>query len=637
MVAVVVAWAATCLVGPAQAAPDPERHRSVPTGWQWWKNRTASQLRAHEGTKFRVIDLEVDSGAPHRFSATLVRNAGGHARDGSWFYARTPSGADSASKGQGRRLIDIEVYRRFGKLRFAGVTVPNQGDSGKFWDWGHGHTAEQVGQRVAQYKLRLIDIEAYETSAGRRYAWVGISNHAEDARAWWWYLNQTAASVQKRAVEHGARIVDLERRGDRWNVILLRNDEAVHSRHVLRVKPGRLARLVASNGLRITDLERHGDRFSAVAIDNVAPESGRIRDVVNDGIYGRGFFGAFSKRVGGKTYVGLAHRTRYQPMSVQKLLPLLYAMDAWDRGEVSLSDTLFWTFPKNNVKEPACPGHDGPTQTTATTLGLTLRRAMWESLNLAHEELLLEYGPDTIAARARALGLKATRLYYGCHHPGQKNWLANRSTLADMGKLFEGVDLGTFFPNQGQVVRDKFYELVADPSSGPFRTIVAEEAAKQGKGSVLDAFMARVRSDGKGGSADFPEGDHWRVGRALSWRTVLPFQTQADGGGGATIVVNTPFVGGFFVNDLRGVCHEASARKDLTAVSQQCRDYVNAMANAFATTYAEVMRAPIREALATWPVDEPERTPTPEREPSQAPETPSREPSQPERPSGRTD
>lgn len=603
--ALIVVSASMLAAAPVGAAPDPERGLSTPTGWQWWKNRSATQLRSIEGQKMRVTDLEVDSSSPHRFSAALVRNAGGHERDGNWFYARTPKGVDTASKGQGRRLIDIEVYRRYGKLRFAGVTVRNAGASGKFWDWGHGVTAKQLGKRIEQLKIRLIDLEVYETSGGRRYAWVGMANHGEDARAWWWYLNQTASSVQKLAVQHGARLLDVERRGSRWNVILVRNDEGVYTRHTLGRKQGDLGRFVASNGVRITDLERYGDRFAAVTIDNVDAETGRLRRIIRDRPYGRGFFGAFSKRVGGKTYVGLAHRTPYQPLSVQKLVPHLYVMDRWDANKVSMSDTLFWRFPKGGgAKEPACPGHQGETVTTATTLGLTLKRSLHESLNLAHEELLLEYHPDTITERVRDMGLTRTQVYFGCKHPGQRTWLSNRSTLADMGKLFERVDRQVFFPNRWQAVRDRFYQVVKDWDVQPLRTIVAEEAAKQGKDGALDAFMARVKADAKGGGADSgPHGDdgHWIVGRALSWRIVLPFQEPQPGGG--TTLVDTPFVGGFFVNDMRGECHEESARKQPRAQTQDCRDYVNAMGEAFATVYAEVMRVPIREALQTWPPD----------------------------------
>ena len=39
-------------------------------------------------------------------------------------------------------------------------------------------------------------------------------------------------------------------------------------------------------------------------------------------------------------------------------------------------------------------------------------------------------------------------MYYGCKHSGKPDWLSNRTTLTDMGELFEGVDTKAFFPQQ---------------------------------------------------------------------------------------------------------------------------------------------------------------------------------------------
>lgn len=593
------------------AAVDPERNLSQPTGWQWWKNRSEAQVNSLRGQGWRLTDIEVERRDPYRFTGAFVRNDGPYQRAGSWWYGKSRDQVVALTQGAGRRLIDLEPYTVDGKRRFAIVTVRNEGDAAKGWWWNYDLTPAQVKADIDEHGIRLIDLDTYVVNGKRRYSYVGIENQGVDASAWWWYHDVSPAFVQKKAEQHKARLIDIERPSKgKLTVVMVRN-EGVFTLHAYGVTQSRLAKLVASNGVRITDLERYGNRWAAVMIDNVSGETARLRSIVRDSPYRSGYFGVFAKRVAGPTYVGLAHRNRYQPMSVMKLVPHLYVMDRLDQGKANLdADTIQWTAPKGKPDEVWCKGQGGETQSYSSSLRQTLQRGLWESLNRAHESLLNTYGPQQITDRAQALGLKRTELYFGCKYDGMNDWLSNRTTLAEMGELFEGVDTKQFFPNHWQQVRDEFYGLIADWPVEWFRPVVEGEAAKLGKGGVVEEFLSRVSFDAKGGGADSGNSDGtWSTGRALSYRVSFPAKLRiALPGGGrlggrpmvTTAIVPRAHVGGFFVNDMTAPCLEDTANKKPSSVSKECREYAKAMGETFVKLTAEAQRTAIREALETW-------------------------------------
>ena len=608
MLALVASLAAMAVSAPLaqSAAVDPERNLSTPTGWQWWKNRSEAQVNALRAAGWRLTDVEVERRAPYRFTGAFVHDSGPYARKGGWWYGKSRDQVVALTKGAGRRLIDLEPYTVGGKRRFAIVTVRNEGEAAKGWWWNYDLTAAQVRADIDKHGIRLIDLDTYVVGGQRRYSYVGIKNAGVDARAWWWYRNVSPAFVQAKAEQHNARLIDIERpRKGKLTVVMVRN-EGVYTRHAYGMTQSKLSRFVASNGVRITDLERYGNRWAAVMIDNVDAETARLRSIVLESPYRSGYFGVFAKRVDGPTHVGLAHHDRYQPMSVLKLVPHLYAMDRLDAGEVDLdADAIDWTAPKGKPDEVWCAGQGGQTQSYSSPLRTTLERALRESLNRAHESLLNTYGPETITDRVQALGLERTELYFGCTYPGEKDWLSNRTTLAEMGELFEGVETKQYFPSHWQQVRDEFYGLMASWPADWFRSVVADEAAKAGKSAVVNDFVERIDLRGKGGGADSGNADGtWNTGRAFSYRVTFPTRVRIPRRGGRgpapEIVVPRAHVGGFFVNDMTAPCLEATAVSQPRSVSQACRDYAEAMGDTFAELTAEAQRTAIREALATW-------------------------------------
>jgi Beta-lactamase enzyme family/Bacterial tandem repeat domain 1 len=606
VLALVASLAALAVSAPLaqSAAVDPERNLSKPTGWQWWKNRSEAQVNDLRSAGWRLTDVEVESLAPYRFTGAFVRNSGPYGRKGGWWYGKTADQVVALTKGEDRRLIDLEPYTVAGKRRFAIVTVRNEGEAAKGWWWNYDLTAAQVTDDINEHKIRLIDLDTYVVGGQRRYSYVGIKNTGVDARAWWWYHNVSPEFVQAKADEHKARLIDIEEPSKgKLTVVMVRN-EGVYTRHAWGMSQSQLGKFVASNGVRITDVERNGNRWAAVMIDNVDAETARLRSIVLNSPYSSGSFGVFAKRVGGPTHVGLAHHERYQPMSVLKLVPHLYLMDRLDAGQVDLdADTIDWTAPAGRPDEVWCNGQGGQTANYSSPLRTVLRRALRESLNRAHESLLNTYGPGTMTARVQALGLDRTELYFGCKYPNEKDWLSNRSTLAEMGELFEGVETKKFFPHHWQQVRDEFYGLMASWPAEWFRAVVTDEAAKAGKSSVVNAFISQIDLKGKGGGVDSGNADGtWTTGRAFSYRVTFPTKVGVArrGGPAAGTIVPRAHVGGFFVNDMTAPCSEGAANSDPSSVSQECRDYAKAMGDTFAKLTAEAQRKAIREALATW-------------------------------------
>ena len=242
--AIVALGAAVALIsaGQATAAEDPERNASTPTGWHWWGGQTPAQLeQREEDAGERVISINADDKYGNRFSAALVNNSGPYARAGDWFHDKTADEVVALTKGKKRRLVDLEPYAAFGKTRFAGVTVPNTGASGKGWRWNFDLSAKDVKDEINTHKIRLTDLSVYKEFGQRRFAYVGIKNKGEDARKWWWYHDVSPDFVKAKAKEHKARLVDIERHGSKTQTVVMVRNEGVFSRSVYNVSRDFLA------------------------------------------------------------------------------------------------------------------------------------------------------------------------------------------------------------------------------------------------------------------------------------------------------------------------------------------------------------------------------------------------------------
>src|SRR6266540_3941160 len=518
--------------GPVQ---DPERSAPTPTGWHVWIGQSKADLdKLAQDSGERVVNVQVVSTSPLRFSAVLVKNVGLDARTGGWSYG-TESDVTNAINANGGRLIDLEPYTVNGQRNFAYVWVKNAGEAGKGWHWNYDLTVDGVTDEINKYGVRLIDLDTYLVNGKRRYSYIGIANQGVDGKAWWWYPDVTPKFVQQKAQENH----------------------------------------------RIRGIWRSSPMANA--------PSG------NDA-----WFGIYAKEVSGPVDVGLAQSMTFNPLSVLKLVPHLYVMDRLDKGQVNLDDPngISWTSLKGMPDAIYCPNRDAglATQTDSESLRTTLTRGLGESLNRAHEALVNKFGSNAINTRIHQLGLNDTNVYPGCPQPtGVKDWTFNTSTLTDLGKLFEGVDTKVYFPSKWTVVDKEFYGLMADwPVNGGIQAVVADEAAKAGKGAIVSAFMKKVTLNGKGGGTLLPQSDGtYQGGRSFFGRLELPFVT----GPNKATTIKT-FVGGYFVDNFTAPCNEDDAT---TSPDASCRNWKKKQDATYQLFGGEPFRIAIRKAIATWP------------------------------------
>lgn len=623
---IAVVWALAPVA--AQAAVDPERNSTVPTGWQWWQFQTSPQLKQHaKDAGERVIDIEVDRASPPRFSAALVQNSGVYKRQGGdWRFSFTEDEVIRHVEANHKRIIDLERYSSNGKTLFAFVTVPNTGASKKGWWWNYDLTADQITDDINEHKIRLIDLDSYVVNGKRRYSYVGIKNEGEDKRAWWWYPSVSPQVVKEKLAEHNARLIDIERpkAGKLAVVMQKQSNPGAYWAWAYSISQSQLEEIYKTRGVRIVDIERYkvngSNRYAFIGLSSVNAETARLRALMDQAYDNTNAFGSktikgfYVKQVGGPVYAGLADTLRFQPLSTLKLLPYTYAIEQIDKGEESPSTVVDWWAAKNDDlsttkvderKYATCLGPGPTTKHERAKFEDALPTMMWESHNRTLDAFLNRYTPEAITARAQGeWGMPGTEMHYGCPTDGvERPWAENRSTLAELGQLFEGIDTLKIVKKASS--RDLFYGNIINRSydgssytspitgktSGPktnefLRPIAKEEAGSLNARSFED-FMKGLRTREKGGSGG-PSNDE--VGYSNYQDVTVPVKIL-----GKTFL--RTYVVGWFVYKLNPPdgCPDTTA-KDGGA----CQKIWKPEQEALSKLKLELHRLPLRAALKTW-------------------------------------
>lgn len=608
---------------------DPERMSTTPTGWQWWRDRSEAQINAIRNQDQRIIDLERSPIQNNRYDVVFVDNKGTYGRSEGWWYGYTRNQVVNKVAEKNGRIIDLEPYIVNGQHRFAFSLIRNEGNAAKWWWWNYDLTPEQVAADIDKHKIRLIDLDAYVVNGNTRYSYVGVKNEGVDAKAWWLYFNVSPQYLNDRINENKARLVDLEfhNNGNVTGVMVQNNGTAWWWAFGLTQE--RMEEIVATTASRIIDLESYvvnGKRYFAfVSIDNANAETRRLRDLLykayDNPQFGPNVIRGFLvKEVNGQTYADMAGGLRFQPLSSLKLLPYLHAIIEAEKAQMSLDDvSVSWTEatvdnPSTDIDErkyASCllPGTVN-TQQNAATLTDALPTMMWDSHNRTLDAVLDKYGPGNITAHAQQLGMTQTEMYFGCpqqNGPSQP-WAANRSTLYDFAKMFEGVDSLQFV--KSEITRQVFYnnminldydgasytspitgKTVGSLNNGFLRDLVKQEAGP-GKQAIVEEFLQHVVIRGKGGGGG-PSSNEFGYSDVL--HVTLPFKENGQ-------IVPKSFVVAWFVYKLQtpNNCPESKAMDGgaCQAIWQPERD-------ALATFRTEIHTIPIREALKTWTTSTP--------------------------------
>ena len=246
------------LASGAAIAQDLVRTSGEATDWRCYSDVSAATIgSALDEHVARLIDLEVTSVSPLRFTASMVRNAGTYATAWWWYFGITADRLSELLDELNARITDLEIYSFRGQLRFAVILVPNTGSQAKAWWWYFGASPGDLSNLIVQNNARLVDIEVVEQSGEPWYAAVMIRNTGADQSAWWWYYGLSASDLSDVLSTHSARLYDLERMSDgRYVIIALPEQGETWSWYGGLSGSGAMDR-AASSGSRIVDIESY--------------------------------------------------------------------------------------------------------------------------------------------------------------------------------------------------------------------------------------------------------------------------------------------------------------------------------------------------------------------------------------------
>jgi hypothetical protein len=486
-----------------------ERSLTTPTAWWWLSGVSEATIKEKTDEGFRIIDLNVESTSPYRFTVAFVKNEGIHRKTWWWYYDKTSQQVKDLVAEKNGRIINLKITFVNGQKRYAFVMVSNTGIDAKTWWYYSQVKFEEIGEKLGKDR-RLVDLDAYVVNGDRFFSAVMIPNEGVDQKTWWYYSNSTTSEIGQELNENKARLTLLglrsqssssktylalmeKLRGESWWWYFGQTMDQVNQR-------------TAQHGARIISvdpyIENGSKRFNVVLLNNSNELTSRLRRFLADSQDG-GAYGLYLKQVGGSVLASLQSERPFYPASTIKVLEHVHAMLRVDQGLENLNTTQVTKY--LDASDSCSSNHGGQTSTTET-LREALRRMMENSDNQS-TNALQEYfgngnavsGRNTINTTAwSTLGLtKATALNHKFGCGGPSNNPANSLTLSDLGKLYEEVASGLF---RLEANRDTFYELMLT-SLGAIGTVVNEEASSLNlTQSVLADFKNGMRTAAKAGS-----------------------------------------------------------------------------------------------------------------------------------------
>jgi Beta-lactamase enzyme family/Bacterial tandem repeat domain 1 len=504
---------------------------NVPTSWWIYTSAsptTVSDNLTAKGARLTDIEVQsVSSGVP-TLSVRMVKNSGTYAVSGWWwYYGLTAADVQTKINANSARLIDLEPYDiGGGNIRYAAIMVSNTGTAARTWSWVTGKTSSEVGALLSG--KRLIDLDSYNTTSGKRYSAIMIANTGVDAESWEWWLNQTTSGIASKVSAFTGRVIKLDRQSDgTYNFIQVKNTSSeatawwyyfgftsstalLNYANQLVVRPVDIVTYLNSSGQR---------RWDASFIDNANTSTRRMRSEFGktfldaNGNPTRGIFEAYLKQVNGSVKVNLNAARRAETASSLKSLHLLHSM----RRVAASTDTLASAFTYYEYDpvagKDACPDPALETAVNKRTnynfeKGLDVMMSI--SDNRTTRGTVIRYGGfSPFNTTASAVGMTGTTMRHniGCAYRNlttnkyDPTALRNDTTAADLARIYEGVWNSTLLTNTNSA-RTEFLES-ANPAIGvssELQAIINSEASKLGKSAIAAQFGSLVKRWGKGGS-----------------------------------------------------------------------------------------------------------------------------------------
>ncbi|MDF1836759.1 MAG: serine hydrolase [Planctomycetota bacterium] len=514
---------------------------TTPTAWVWLTNATDVEVTAQVNAGYRVVDIEVDTASPLRFTAAFVRNTGEYAKGWWWYFNLTPADVSNFLNQNNARLIDLEPYMTSAGLRYAVVMIPNTGAdyASDHW-WRTSMTSSQVVAWVnANPTRRILDIQSYWDGSETRYAFVWITNTGVHQTGWWFYMGVSSSVIDNFLSQNNARLIDLERApvGGGYSAVMVPGDgDATY--HLYGLTLSQVGLYVSQFAARIIDVERYevfnGPRFVITMRQNDNDLAIEANHAMRDHLPLSASSGLSLARLdhGHVVSAGVQEDIVFEPASLMKTAYLYTAMRRIALGSDSLANPIGVYTGLNG----SCP--DG-TSLVIRTYGAALARMMELSSNTDTEAVRARIGTANIEAHAHSIGATGIQIRHtiGCLCGSPRN----QSTLIDFGRIHSHVALGNLGP-----LEDDFYDsMLNGPQFGSsgyntqsvLNNLVANSPLHS---SEKAAFLAGIEYAHKGGSYTCNSGPEHH--RSIGAYVRIPFRN------GCSTSVREYFIGAW-VND----------------------------------------------------------------------------------------
>lgn len=123
--------------------------------WYFTNLSEAAVNRKIEELDGRIVDIEVTNTSRMRCAVSMVKDFGPHRGDWSWLHGMSARGLNGRFEELNARPIDLEVYRKDGRTRFAAVTKTNTGSLKTDWFWYHSQSGQDVVNKMLRHNMRL--------------------------------------------------------------------------------------------------------------------------------------------------------------------------------------------------------------------------------------------------------------------------------------------------------------------------------------------------------------------------------------------------------------------------------------------------------------------------------------------------
>ncbi|MEN8007066.1 MAG: serine hydrolase [Candidatus Krumholzibacteriota bacterium] len=534
----------------ADATIDPERIEDAQTGWYYLSNVTEAQITNLVNTEgARLIDIEIFSTSPLRFTAAFVRNSGVYASGWWWYYGQTIADINLHLAENNARLIDIERYTFDGVERFAAVMVPNTGAQAKAWWWYVGITTADITAFINTNGGRLVDIESYDVGGVQRYAVIMLKNTGEDAAGWAWFFNTDLPTLQNYMTDNNMRLLEFEVRdpaAPRFDAVLISNTYQPPKTWwwYYNVPFSELIELANQAGSRIVDIDHYQidgqDRYNIVMLNNSSDLTVEMAQILEWG--SDGDTGVYLREISGPTLASLQPDFQFKAASTMKAVYHLHTMRDVMAGNINLAAPINYSINYSG----SCPIGGAPT--TTQSLQEVLRRMMVNSDNAATKAISDMYGFPAITNTAQNIaGMSSTSANHtlGCGADAIAN--PNTLTLRDAGELYDRIETLQVL---NQPMRETYYSLMQNQDTpGPWwfttdlEATIGDVAVNLGFPNAADSFWAATRTAWKpGGYTLIFDGTNHEY---ISVAGIVSLPTCPTGRG----IIYRDFVFGVFVHD----------------------------------------------------------------------------------------